>query len=60
MLNLLTYPTKYIWQAFCNVMYKQTNTICKPKRFPVFAVVINNNDNEKNPGFPGLYMQYVT
>ena len=38
-------------------MYKQTNTILKPKFIRLFALIIDCNINEKIPGFPGMYMQ---
>ena len=37
-------------------MYKQTYTMCKPKRIRLFALIINCIIIAKN-GFRGMYMQ---
>ena len=49
------------WWYWDGVLYKQTSTICKPKRIRIFALIVNCTIMMKaNSGFPGTYMQYVT
>ena len=55
-------PSDKFAQWWCyGVLYKQTSTICKPKRIRIFALIINcTMITETNSRFPGTYMQQVT